>query len=158
MILRAVKIRLYPNKTQEQTLNKVLGCYRFVYNRMLARKQEAYNTDKINIGLCELSKYFHGELLKDDECRQILMDYYIEYFAQYITHEGASLRLFKICRDTEKVLSEEWSEYRSILTNTFQTEMLLNELKPYIEESTNITYEMDQENDFFRIIRFYFHE
>ena len=67
MILRAVKIRLYPNKTQEQTLNKVLGCYRFVYNQMLARKQEAYNTDKTNLGLCELSKYFHGDLLKKDE-------------------------------------------------------------------------------------------
>ena len=46
MILRAVKIRLYPNKRQEQTLNRVLGCYRFVYNQMLARKQESYNTDK----------------------------------------------------------------------------------------------------------------
>lgn len=67
MILRAVKIRLYPNKTQEQTLNKVLGCYRFVYNQMLARKQENYNTDKTNIGLCELSKFFHGELLKDEK-------------------------------------------------------------------------------------------
>ena len=67
MIFRAVKIRLYPNKTQEQTLNKVLGCYRFVYNQMLARKQEAYNTDKTNLGLCELSKYFHGDLLKKDE-------------------------------------------------------------------------------------------
>ena len=67
MILRAIKIRLYPNKTQEQTLNKVLGCYRFVYNQMLARKQEAYNTDKINLGLCELSKYFHCDLLKRDE-------------------------------------------------------------------------------------------
>lgn len=67
MILRAVKIRLYPNKTQEQTLNKVLGCYRFVYNQMLARKQEVYNTDKTNLGLCELSKYFHGDLLKKDE-------------------------------------------------------------------------------------------
>ena len=39
MILRAVKIRLYPNKEQEQTLNKVLGCYRFVYNQMLNYKQ-----------------------------------------------------------------------------------------------------------------------
>ena len=67
MILRAVKIRLYPNKTQEQTLNKVLGCYRFVYNQTLARKQEAYNTDKTNLGLCELSKYFHDDLLKKDE-------------------------------------------------------------------------------------------
>ena len=67
MILRAVKIRLYPNKAQEQTLDKVLGCYRFVYNQMLARKQEAYNTDKTNLGLCELSKYFHGDLLKRDD-------------------------------------------------------------------------------------------
>ena len=67
MILRAIKIRLYPNKTQEQTLNKVLGCYRFVYNQMLARKQEGYNVNKINLGLCELSKYFHGELLKNED-------------------------------------------------------------------------------------------
>ena len=44
----------------------MLGCYRFVYNQMLAQKQEAYNTDKINFGLCELSKYFHGELLKNE--------------------------------------------------------------------------------------------
>ena len=67
MILRAIKIRLYPNKEQEQTLNKVLGCYRFVYNQMLARKQEAYNADKTNLGLCELSRFFHGELLKDEQ-------------------------------------------------------------------------------------------
>ena len=67
MILRAIKIRLYPNKTQEQTLNKVLGCYRFVYNQMLALKQNAYNRDKSNLGLCELSKFFHGELLKKSE-------------------------------------------------------------------------------------------
>ena len=67
MILRAIKIRLYPNKTQEQTLNKVLGCYRFVYNQMLALKQETYNRDKSNLGLCELSKYLHGTLLKDEQ-------------------------------------------------------------------------------------------
>ena len=66
-MLRAIKIRLYPNKMQEQTLQKVLGCYRFVYNHMLARKQEAYKTDKINLGLTELSKYFHHELLNDEQ-------------------------------------------------------------------------------------------
>ena len=66
-MLRAIKIRLYPNKTQEQTLHKVLGCYRFVYNRMLARKQEAYKTDKTNLGLTELSKYFHHELIKNEQ-------------------------------------------------------------------------------------------
>lgn len=66
-MLRAVKIRLYPNKTQEQTLNKVLGCYRFVYNQMLVQKQNAYKTDKTNLKVTDLSKWFHGTLLKDEQ-------------------------------------------------------------------------------------------
>lgn len=66
-MLRAIKVRLYPNKTQEQTLNKVLGCYRFVYNHMLALKQNTYNDNKTSLGLGDLSKYFHGILLKDEQ-------------------------------------------------------------------------------------------
>ena len=66
-MLRAIKIRLYPNNEQEQTINKTLGCYRFVYNHMLALKQEAYNRDKSNLGLCELSKYFFLTLRKDEQ-------------------------------------------------------------------------------------------
>ena len=66
-MLRAIKIRLYPNKEQELKLNKVLGCYRFVYNHMLALKQKEYNENKTSLGLSELSKYFHGILLKDEQ-------------------------------------------------------------------------------------------
>lgn len=66
-MLRAIKVRLYPNKEQEQKINKTLGCYRFVYNHMLALKQEAYKRDKTNLGLCELSKYFFEKMLKDEQ-------------------------------------------------------------------------------------------
>ena len=66
-MLRAIKIRLYPNKEQEQKINKTFGCYRFVYNHMLALKQEAYKRDKTNLGLCELSKYFFEKMLKDEQ-------------------------------------------------------------------------------------------
>ena len=66
-MLRAIKVRLYPNKEQEQKINKTFGCYRFVYNHMLALKQEAYNKDKTNLGLCELSKYLLGTLRKDEQ-------------------------------------------------------------------------------------------
>ena len=66
-MLRAIKIRLYPNKEQELKLNKVLGCYRFVYNQTLARKQQEYNENKKSLGLTDLSKYFHNELLKDGQ-------------------------------------------------------------------------------------------
>lgn len=66
-MLRAIKVRLYPNKEQEQKINKTLGCYRFVYNHMLSLKQEAYKRDKTNLGLCELSKYFFEKMLKDEQ-------------------------------------------------------------------------------------------
>ena len=66
-MLIGIKIRLYPNKEQEQKINKTLGCYRFVYNHMLAIKQEAYKRDKTNLGLCELSKYLFGTLRKDEQ-------------------------------------------------------------------------------------------
>ena len=65
-MLRAVKVRLYPNKEQEQTLNKVLGYFRFVYNQALAQKKTAYDTDKTSLKLTDLSKWFHGTLLKDE--------------------------------------------------------------------------------------------
>ena len=66
-MLRAIKVRLYPNKQQEQAVNNVLGCYRFVYNHMLALKQESYKSDKTKFGLTELSKYLHHELRKDEQ-------------------------------------------------------------------------------------------
>lgn len=66
-MLRAIKIRLYPNKEQELKLNKVLGCYRFVYNHMLARKQQEYEENHKSLGLTDLSKYFYHTLLKDEQ-------------------------------------------------------------------------------------------
>ena len=66
-MLRSIKIRLYPNKEQELKLNKVLGCYRFVYNYMLDLKQKEYNENKKSLGLSYLSKYLHGTLLKDEQ-------------------------------------------------------------------------------------------
>ena len=66
-MLRAIKVRLYPNKDQEQTLNQVIGSYRFVYNHMLALKQKEYEENKKALGLKELSKYLLGTLRKDEQ-------------------------------------------------------------------------------------------
>lgn len=66
-MLRAIKVRLYPNKQQEQAINQLLGSYRIVYNKTLALKQEAYELDKTILGLRELSKYFFGTLRKDEK-------------------------------------------------------------------------------------------
>lgn len=65
-MLRAIKVRLYPNKEQERAINQLLGCYRFVYNYMLALKRKEYIVNKINLSLKELSKYFFETLRKDE--------------------------------------------------------------------------------------------
>ena len=65
-MLRAVKIRLYPNKEQATMINKLLGCYRFVYNQCLDRKIDSYKNDGKSENLSTLVKFDHHELLKDD--------------------------------------------------------------------------------------------
>ena len=65
-MLRAVKIRLYPNATQATQLNKLLGCYRVVYNQCLARKIQEYNDNGSSENLTTLSHFFHHTLLLDD--------------------------------------------------------------------------------------------
>lgn len=65
-MLRAVKIRLYPNKEQATMINKLLGCYRFVYNQCLNRKIESYKNDGKSENLSTLGQFVHHELLKDD--------------------------------------------------------------------------------------------
>ena len=65
-MLRAIKIRLYPNKEQSIQYNKLIGCYRFVYNQCLNRKIESYKNDGITENLSTLGQFIHHELLKDD--------------------------------------------------------------------------------------------
>lgn len=64
---KAIKIRLYTNKTQTEQFNKLLGCYRFVYNKCLDKKINAYKQDKTSETLASLGHYFHQELLKTKE-------------------------------------------------------------------------------------------
>lgn len=65
-MLRAIKIRLYPNKEQVTMINKLLGCYRVVYNQCLNRKIESYKNDGKTENLSTLGQFVHHELLKDD--------------------------------------------------------------------------------------------
>ena len=65
-MLRAVKIRLYPNVTQAIQINRLLGCYRVVYNQCLARKINSYKENKVSENLSTLGQFVHHELLKDD--------------------------------------------------------------------------------------------
>ena len=66
-MLRAIKIRLYPNKEQATMINKLLGCYRVVYIQCLNRKIEPYKNEGKTENLSTLGKFVHHELLKDEK-------------------------------------------------------------------------------------------
>jgi len=40
--LKAYKVRLYPDKTQEVLINKTFGCCRLIYNSMLEERMRVY--------------------------------------------------------------------------------------------------------------------
>lgn len=126
-MIRAIKVRLYPNKEQEININKTFGCYRFVYNHMLALKQEAYKKDKTNLGLCELSKYFYGTLRKDgqydwlkEQNTQVMKESIRQMLSAYNNffkhHKG--FPKFKSKKDNQSALFQSNAISKS---NTFET-------------------------------------
>ena len=64
---QGIKIRLYPNKEQETQINKLLGCYRFVYNQCLDYSVKMYKSEKQSSTLKNLGHFFHNELTKDKD-------------------------------------------------------------------------------------------
>ena len=68
-MLKALKIRLYPNKTQATMFNKLLGRYRFVYDQCLEKKINSYKENKPSENLTTLEHFFHNELTKDENIR-----------------------------------------------------------------------------------------
>lgn len=65
-MLKAIKIRLYPNKTHTIQINKLLGCYRVVYNQCLNRKVNSYKEKGVSENLSSLGHFIHHDLLNDD--------------------------------------------------------------------------------------------
>ena len=56
MRYKSYKYRIYPNKEQQELINKHIGCCRFVYNLCLEKKINAYKSSKKNISCFELIK------------------------------------------------------------------------------------------------------
>ena len=48
-ILKAHKVRLYPNDEQQIFFAKSFGCVRFIWNKMLADKAEYYQEHKVEL-------------------------------------------------------------------------------------------------------------
>ncbi|MFM9414154.1 IS200/IS605 family element RNA-guided endonuclease TnpB [Peptococcus simiae] len=55
-MLKSLKIRIYPNKQQEELLNKTFGCVRFIYNHYLDQKIGHYKETGTNLSYASCSK------------------------------------------------------------------------------------------------------
>lgn len=52
---KAYKFRIYPNKQQEELINKTFGCCRFIYNRFLAKRIDLYKNNQENYSFKQCS-------------------------------------------------------------------------------------------------------
>ena len=52
----AYKFRLYPNREQEEQIQRTFGCCRFVYNYYLDKRRTAYKNEKITMGFAACCK------------------------------------------------------------------------------------------------------
>ena len=56
MAEKAYKYRIYPNKKQQELIQKTFGCARFVYNYYLNKRKDKYENDKITFTFNMCSK------------------------------------------------------------------------------------------------------
>lgn len=64
---KAYKYRIYPNKQQEELIQKTFGCVRFVYNQCLAYKIDKYKNKNVNLSKFDCNNYKNRVLKKQYE-------------------------------------------------------------------------------------------
>ena len=65
MANKAFIYRIYPDKNQEQQLQKTFGCCRFVYNSILALQEERYKAGEKHLSKTEANSYCNRELKEE---------------------------------------------------------------------------------------------
>lgn len=64
-IFKSYRYRIYPNKQQEEQIQKTFGCKRFVYNQCLAYRQEKYKNENISLSKFDCNNWKNQVLKKE---------------------------------------------------------------------------------------------
>ena len=111
-MLKAYKYRLYPNKQQEEQIQKTFGCCRFVYNQTLAYRQELYESKKESMNKIACNNYVNQVLKKEykwlkevDKFALTNSVYNMDLAYQKFFKEHAGCPNFKSKRDNKKSYS-----------------------------------------------------
>lgn len=108
-MLKAYKYRLYPNKQQEEQIQKTFGCCRFVYNQILAYRKDRYEITKESMNKISCNNYVNQVLKKEYEWLQEVDKfaltnsvYNMDSAYQKFFKEHAGYPKFKSKRDNKK--------------------------------------------------------
>lgn len=96
IVEKAFKYRIYPNKRQQELIQKTFGCTRFVYNYYLNKRKETYENDKTTFTYNMCSKDLTNlkkelEWLKEpdkDSLQKALKDLDMAYQKFFKEHTG----------------------------------------------------------------------
>lgn len=115
-MLKAYKYRIYPNKQQEELIQKTFGCCRFVYNQCLNLKINKYKNESISMSKIDLNNYCNRELKKKyewlkevDKWSLTNSIYNMDYAYQFFFKSLAKYPKFKSKRDNKKSYKTNFS-------------------------------------------------
>jgi putative transposase len=128
IINKAYKFRLYPNKEQQELINKTFGCNRLVYNYYLNKKKEEYENNNKNISCFE--------------CIKDLLKIYVNYpFLKEIDSMSLRCSLFDLDNAYQKFFKEKigYPKYKQRNSkNSYRTNYIKNTYKGKIYENIKL--------------------
>lgn len=66
-MISTYKYRIYPNRKQEELIQKTFGCVRFAYNTTLAHRKEVYEKENKSMSKFDCTNYLYCELKSKHE-------------------------------------------------------------------------------------------
>ena len=149
-MLKAIKIRIYPDSVQKQFISKQLGCCRLIYNKLLDYKKTQYEQNKQSISLSQLGKYLTN-LKKQDEYL-FLNDVYAMCLAQTMQDLlKAYDNFFKLHKGYPKFKSKKDTKQSCRFTNLiFRGKKKINGNRiTLIKQLTNILFKCSRKEEIY---------
>ena len=149
-MLKAIKIRIYPDSVQKDFISKQLGCCRLIYNKLLDYKKTQYEQNKQSISLSQLGKYLTN-LKKQDEYL-FLNDVYAMCLAQTMQDLlKAYDNFFKLHKGYPKFKSKKDTKQSCRFTNLiFRGKKKINGNRiTLIKQLTNILFKCSKKDEIY---------
>ena len=149
-MLKAIKIRIYPNSVQKDFISKQLGCCRLIYNKLLDYKKTQYKEYKQNTSLSQLGKYLTN--LKKQDKYLFLNDVYAMCLAQTMQDLlKAYDNFFKLHKGYPKFKSKKDTKQSCRFTNLiFRGKKKINGNRiTLIKQLTNILFKCSRKEEIY---------